>query len=565
MPLAVLAQPDAGTLLNQQQRQQQRFPDRLPEAERQPVRPALKPTAGARVVVKSIRFSGAVDLASEAELQAIVANAIGKELDFAGIEQLARSVTEFLRSRGWFLAEAYLPQQDITDGHIEINIRPGRLDGSDGKGKSFEIIPGGKLATRIDSNRLAAIAAHRLPAGTVAHEGDLERAMLLMNDLPGVTARARLEPGQESGSTHVAVDVEEGPLVTGSVGIDNYGNRDTGAAQLNLAAQLNDPLGIGDQGSVTASATQGLDIARLAYSLPIGSEGLKLGTTWSAMDYRIVRGTGLAAGLKGSSETGGVTLTYPVIRSRNNNLYTAIGYNRKALKDDSTAGLLKDKRVDSWNANLFGDKLDAFGGGGFTSWNVGWTQGKLDLSRISADQTADALGYGTQGSYDKLGYGVSRLQKMPHNFSFFANFSGQTAGKNLDSSEKFILGGPNGVRAYPGSEASGDSGGMVNLELRYDLPSSSFGQLQMVGFYDAGSIKLHDDPKAIAIPTYSGQNAYALSGWGLGFNLSKTGSHMVRLGWARKIGDNPGSSVAGLDADSRTDKSRVWLQATLWF
>ena len=78
------------------------------------------------MLVKSVRFTGAAGLASEAELQAVVADAIGKERDFAGLEALVRRVTGYLRGRGGFLAEAYLPRQDITDGHIEIVVRAGR-------------------------------------------------------------------------------------------------------------------------------------------------------------------------------------------------------------------------------------------------------------------------------------------------------------------------------------------------------------------------------------------------------------------------------------------------------
>ncbi|HEX5391967.1 MAG TPA: ShlB/FhaC/HecB family hemolysin secretion/activation protein, partial [Rhodocyclaceae bacterium] len=478
---AVQAQPDAGTLLNQEQRSQQRLPDRLPETEVPVVRPALKDTNGAKVVVKSIRFTGAPEFANEQELQAVVANAIGQELDFAGLQLVARKVTDYLRSKGWFLAEAYLPRQDVTDGNIEIAIRAGRLDGKNGKGQPYAIVPGGKLVTRIDPSHLESIAAKHLPAGSTVYEGDMERAVLLMNDLPGISARARLEPGAEEASTRVVVDVEEGPPVTGSTSLDNYGNRDTGLYQLNLAMQINDPLGKGDQVSMMATQADGIDLARAAYSMPVGADGMKLGASWTNLDYAIQRGVGRASGLKGASETMGLNLSYPFLRSRATNIYGLLSYNDKALKDDSKAGLLHKKRVDSWLAAVSGDRLDTLAGGGLTSWNLGWTGGKLDLSAMPDDAALDASEYNTQGRYDKYNYGLGRLQKLPGTFAVFANFSGQTAGKNLDSSEKFLLGGPNGVRAYPGAEGSGDNGWLFNLELRYDvLGGTDWGQLQFI-------------------------------------------------------------------------------------
>lgn len=565
-PLAVQAQVDAGTLLNQQQHQQQRLPQQLPDAQRQAQQPALTAPAGQKITLKAVRFTGAVQLASDAELQAVVASSIGKELDFAGLEQLAARVTDLLKAKGWFLARAYLPRQDITDGLIEIAILAGRLDGSQGQTESYRLAINDKNPLRIDPSRLTAIAARQLPPGATVRMDQLERALLLINDLPGITARARLEPGTQADSTRVVLDALEGPLFGASAWVDNYGSADTGVNQVNLAAQLNDPTRRGDQASLSVTHTEGLDLARLGYTVPLGSDGLKLSGNLSSMSYEVIRGTGLIAGLKGSSTTSGVNLSYPYLRSRAANLNTNLGYTNKALKDESNAGTLRDKRLDNWSLGLSGDSVDALAGGGYNAAGLTWTQGRVDLSRNPGDASADASSYATQGSFDKWGYNLTRLQKLPGAFTLFANLSGQATGKNLDSSEKFILGGPNGVRAYPGSEAMGDAGWLANLELRYDVPAATpLGQLQLSGFYDSGHITLHHDTKGVTIPTATGDNSYGLAGWGLAVNLSKPGSYSVRLGWAKKLGDNPGRSLTGLDADSSADSSRLWLQATFSF
>jgi hemolysin activation/secretion protein len=284
------------------------------------------------------------------------------------------------------------------------------------------------------------------------------------------------------------------------------------------------------------------------------------------MNYHIIRGTGLAAGLSGKSDSSAISLNYPLIRSRGNSLYGSASFTHKALVDDSIAGQLRDKCIDDWSAGLSSETLDGFGGGGRTSWNVSVTQGHVDLSHNAADQASDAATYGSQGTFTKFSYGVSRQQQLPQNFTLYVNLSGQSASKNLDSSEKFILGGPGGVRAYPGSEALGDSGLLGNLEVRYEPAGGTpWGILQYFGFFDTGAINLHHDVNGITIPTASGQNEYTLSGGGLGVSLSKPGRYSMRLVWAKKMGSNPGSSVSGLDADSLNSPSRVWLQANVWF
>jgi hemolysin activation/secretion protein len=88
--------------------------------------------------------------------------------------------------------------------------------------------------------------------------------------------------------------------------------------------------------------------------------------------------------------------------------------------------------------------------------------------------------------------------------------AGQQASKNLDSSEKFSLGGPTNVRAYPTGEASGDEGWRGTLELRHSLAAS----VQGVLFYDFGSVKINKTPFAILA------NDRQLAGAGFGVNAS---------------------------------------------
>ncbi len=562
----VVAQMDAGSLLNQNQRNRERLPERLPDEEKHDAVSQQTPRQLARVRLKSVRFTGEFKQVSESDLQALVADAIGRELDYAGLEGLVRRVTEFLRAKGWLLAEAYLPEQDVTEGEIEIAIRGGYLDGRNGRGKPFRIMVDEPLSLRIDRGQLADIAAELLPPGALLRTEDLERAVLLINDLPGISARARLVPGDDKGSSRVLIDAKEGPWVTGSIGVDSYGNPDSGSEQTNLSVQLNDPHAVGDQLAFSGTHAEGLDLGRLGYSVPVGSQGAKLAVSWTAMNYRILSSTGRAAGLEGRATTSGLSLSYPFLRTRMRNFYGFAAYTHKALTDDSIAGTLRDKRVDVLNAGLSGDSLDGVGGGGLVSWNANLAVGNLNLDNDASEAAADALAYRTQGYFSKVFYGISRLQRLPGAFSVYANIAGQVAGKNLDSSERFILGGPNGIRAYPVGEASGDSGWLANLELRYDLPAiSALGRLQFVGFYDIGHITLHRATNGIATATLTGRNSYSLAGWGLGVSLAKTGSYQVRLSWAEKIGDNPGRSSTGLDADGSADKSRLWLQAMLWY
>jgi len=557
--------PDAGSLLRQQEQLEQTLPQAFPEVEApEALKPAMQAEPGVKVRVKSIRFSGAIDLVPESELDALMKHAIGEELDFAGLQALAARLTEHLRSRGWLLARAYLPQQDVTGGTIEIAILKGRLDGAAGEGGGWKVTL--NEDARIDPARLARIAEAAAPSGNPVRQEELERALLLINDLPGVNARARLEPGSATGTTRILVDANEGALFTGNLWADNNGNHSTGEAQLNATLNLNDPGGYGDHASLGLTASEGIQLVRLGYSAPLNSRGLRASAGYTDMRYEVKNGTGVAAGLEGHSRIARVGLNYPFIRTRALSLYGSVDYHRKSLTDDSKAGTLRDKRIDAFSFGLSGDSLDHWQGGGFNNFGLSATHGNLDLSRVAADRAADAATLRTQGSYTKLNLNASRLQRLPGHFTLLGRISAQLADGNLDSSEEFILGGPNGVRAYPVGEAQGDEGWLASAELRYDWPGGTpLGALQLSAFADTGGIRTHKKPGSVAIPTATARNAYQLSGAGLGVSLSKPGSYSVRLSWAHTLGSNPGRSVTEGNADGKTDNHRFWLQAVLWF
>lgn len=558
-----LSGADAGGLLRQQERHQ--APELRPEsalAEVEEARAVRAVEEGVAVELKAVRFSGAVDEALEAQLQQVVVGVLGKRLDFAGLKALADDVAAYLRGQGNLLARAYLPRQDVTAGVLEIAIIQGRLDGAQGEGGWQISVAQG---ARIEAQRLAALAERAAPSGEVLKQGELERALLLINDMPGIVARSRLEPGRTPGSSRAVVEVREGPLLSAYAWADNYGSSSTGESQVNAALSLNDPLGRGDRARVNLSASEGISLVRLGYGAPVGAAGLRTDIGYTAMRYEVKNGTGVSSGLQGDSASVQAELSYPFIRSRGLNLYGSAGLVHKVLNDDSSAGVLRDKRIDAFSLEVTGDSLDRLGGSGLNNWNLRLVTGRLDLSRVAADLAADAASLKAHGHYNKLEWGASRLQRLGAGLTLSGRLAGQVAGSNLDSSERFILGGPGGVRAYPVGEAQGDEGWLASVDLRYDFNGTPLGDVQLSVFADTGGIRLHDDPSGITIANASGRNSYRISGAGIGLSIGKPGSYRLGLSWARALGSNPGRTATGNNADGESGKSRVWLQGVAWF
>lgn len=546
---AQAAPPDAGQLLREQQPQRQ-MPRQLPTPEAEKERPPLS-DSGVRVAVKGFTFSGIEGLVTESELQSLVADAVGKNLSFSELQSLAAKVTAHLKDKGWFLAKAYLPKQDVTGGVIEIAVIQGKSDGL--------IIRRDKSA-RISEKSISSIVQKSVRPGQPINQQRLERSALLINDLPGVTAKASLAQGSTPGTTSVQLDISEGPLLSGAIWGDNQGNRYTGAWRGTGLLSINDPLRYGDQLSLLITGAEGLILGRAGYLFPIASNGLKGNLTYTGMGYEIVEGETEVLKQEGDSHTIDAGLSYPILRSRTANVTTSIGYEFKKLTDSISDVDTRDKTLHSGTVSFMGDKYDTFLGGGYTTWNAGATTGTMD------ETIADIAITNTEGNYTRFNFGLARLQRLTERTTLNLSYSGQLSLDNLDTSEKFYMGGPYGVRAYPVGEAAGDEGHLFNVDLRYDLPlPASIGLFQLNGFYDAGWIRLHKDTWPNSITTISNKNDYWLQGAGLGLNYAYKGRISIKATWAHTVGDNLGRSTSGRDADGRSDDNRFWLQAMLFF
>ncbi len=537
--------PDAGSILRDQQLRQNPQVQQLPSSEETKDQ-TPESGRGVQVMVKGFVFSGYEGLVTEGELQSITASYVGKKISYSELQSIVEKVTAFLKNKGWFLAKAYLPKQDVTSGIIEIAVHQGKSDGSLSIKKDKSV--------RIRTKFLQHIGALAIQRGQPLNEQKLERSVLLMNDLPGIDARASLAPGKIPNSSGVEISVTEGSLFSGSVWADNQGNYYTGAWRGNTMLSINDPLRYGDQMTLLLTEASGLTQGRVGYSFPLNRNGFRGNLAYTGMRYTL--GGELAGeNYKGRSNNIDAGFSYAMLRSRTSNLTTSISYGYKALVDTWKSDVpLRDKQLSSATFTLSGDRNDHFYGGGYISGNIGLTTGALHESVAN-----------TENNYTRLNYGATRVQRLAERINIDVSLSAQRAMNNLDSSEKFSLGGPNGIRAYPVGEGAGDEGQLISTNLRYNMPAAAaLGAFQISCFFDAGRVRLQKN-EGVSPNTATNLNNYWIQGAGLGFNYSYLAKFALRGSWAHVIGDNPGRSSAGNNADGHNDKSRFWMQATAYF
>ena len=516
--------------------------------------PAVRAGDDVKIIVDKLRVTGQT-VYSEAELLAVTGFKAGSESSLTQLGAMALKIADFYHKNGYFVAQAYLPPQDITHGAVTIAVIEGRY---------------GNITLRNQTNLSDAHVNNvlrGLNSGDIIAIAPLEERLLLLSDTPGVIVKSTLVPGATAGTSDLIVDVTQGRKLSGSVEADNAGNPYTGEYRVGATVYINNLTGHGDVASLRVlTSGSGLTYGRAAYQVPFGRA--TAGVAYSHLDYRLqdykdrkfsalqAHGTADIASLYGS---------YALIRSRDANLYALIDYDDRTYQDkvDATSPpSVTDKKVHAWVLGLSGDLRDRFGGGGFSTYLLTWTAGDLDI-RTPGARASDfdlgipgATGPRTNGGYNKLGFHVTRLQNLAGPFSLYGSLRGQVASKNLDISEKMELGGMYGVRAYPEGEAYADEGYIGSLEGRMLLPKFSPGmpgQMHLIGFADYGHVTLNHNT------WLAGQNNNrSLSAAGVGLTWEDYNNFSVRAYWAHRLGsEQPISAPDG--------PSRFWIHLVKYF
>lgn len=549
--------PTGGILLDQMKGTGAPAPEKAaPELNVQhEARPAFRAPEGFRIKVNGFHITGASAF-PEAVLLPLVDGYVGREVGMADLDQAAAEISKYYRQHGYFVARAYLPAQEIKGGIVEITMIEGRL--GDVKVKVGGSNP--RLSEPVATRTVESSAK----VGDVVQDKHLERGLLLLNDLPGVNVKSTLVPGATSGTSDLLVDATEGKRVTGSVDGDSFGNKFTGVYRAGATVNINDPTGHGDLITLRGmTAGSGLNYGRLSYMIPVGYSGLKVGAAYYQMKYQL-GGVFSALNAQGDAKVASLYGLYPIVRSRNYSLYGNVGFDSKKMTDQSLGFSVDDKKANVYTLGVNGDARDAWGSGGMSSYALTLTHG--NLSGVLSDYILPANAQ-SRGGYDKLNYSVTTLRRVTDLTSVYLSLAGQMASKNLDASEKFILGGPYGVRAYPQGEAAGDSGALLTAEARFDVPQAKLpGNFQFVGFFDAGQVTMHQTTWALWQGTnpYISNN-YTLAGAGIGINFVKPDDYLIHITNAWTIGNNPGRDIYGNNSDGSNSKSRFWIQAVKWF
>ena len=538
---------DAGALQQQIDRNQNfKLPRQMAPALPKPI--ANKPSTGLKILVKHFKLQGNT-LIEEAQLQDFLQRYEGKELSFSDIEAVVAEVAEVFRQAGWTV-QVYLPEQDVMDGVVIIQIVQARFG---------KVVIEGDIPRPATTESLKAIIAAHQASGAFLSSKNIDRSLLIADDISGVYVNGNLAEGTHESETDLVLKAAQRPWYDGNATADNTGSRGTGANRLVLNLNFNSILGNGDQVSTNWIETKASRYSRVGWTVPVGVDGWRVGMSSSHLAYSVLQFQTTVAPT-GSSDTTGLEASYPLLRSRNQNLYLSLSMDEKRFLNFSEGQLASDyfNRVKS--LGMYGNSFDDWGGGGSNTGSLTYSEGFLNLDG-SPNAAEIASTTQTAGAYRKIRYALSRQQVLVSDWSFYGSLSGQRsmASKNLDSSEKFYLGGSSGVRAYPSSEAGGGNGVMGNFELRWQVDP----RVMVTSFYDIGQVTLFP---AKNLQDVTALNAYSLKGAGFSAAWQTADGATLKVVWARRIGVNPGANIeTGKDLDGSLVRTRLWTSVNMPF
>ena len=433
--------------------------------------------------ISEITINGAPNLASS-ERERIIGEFLGRCLNVGDIERILSEITKYYIDHGYITTRAYLPAQDLNNGHLEILVIEGVVDKiliNDGDAKSISV-----------ANIFPGIE------GDLLNLRDLEQGIDQINRLASNNARLDIQPGEKTGASTVVVHNTPSSPFHFNLSADNQGSESTGKKQGAVTASVDHLLGFNEMFSITHreslpndSDYKGSESDNLNFSIPFGYTSISVGLSRSRYSSPLNLPSGLQLVSSGTSENQNIRLDRVMFRGQKTRATLAATLTTKSSKNYLDGQFLAVSSRRLTVLDLDGDISTGFLGGAMT-FTLGYARG---LSIMGASKDLANLPYWaprSQFGKVKVGFNYARpFQMFGKNASFTSQLTGQKAQTTLHGSEQISIGGLYSVRGFVRNTLAGDDGYYLRSELSVREPvvigSAVIGSRFYIG-YDTGEV-----------------------------------------------------------------------------
>ena len=430
---------------------------------------------------------------------------IRKRISLGHVYEIAQTITNMYRHDGYILSKAVVRSQQVDKGIIRIDI----IEGFVGKVNVQGDVAGPiKL---LNSYRKKLLNSKPLLAK------DLERYLLLVDDLPGLSVKSVLTPSEvQLGATDLTL-ILASKKYDGSRGINNRSSKFNRPIKISHTTNVNSLLGLYEQIGFQAVVTkhiEGLRFFNRFYDMPVYSEGAKI--YFSTAGSKSQPGSDLEElKLKGGSPNFMLKATHPFIRSRSKNLNANFSF----IQRNSTTKFLgetdSEDKLRIANLGLSYDFVDDYRGVNLLSIN--WSQG-FGFSGMREIGSQNLLSREGRSGFTKFSGEVLRLQPLSPSWILLGGVTWQYALDKLLVSEQFGLGGSQFESGSDFSEITGDHGIAFKLALHkvFEINKANIRDIKAYTFFDYGTVWNR-------LKTSPGSNKQDLGSIGLGLRFNLTG------------------------------------------
>ena len=427
---------------------------------------------GPRLQVKSFKLVRAVDRPARgvkvADVQALLDQARASQpaegYTVNQLQGIAAKVADYYHSKGLILAQAFVPQQTVRDGVVEVEVLEGALN-------SITVEGNKSYSTRTLLRPFNGLV------GSPVEKNSIESALLTLADYPGLTAYGVLGAGRDVGATNLTLRVQSEKRLTFDTSFDNDGSRFAGEYRLRAGLTVNNPLGDADYlklyglyGFDTADHNANGAYGGFEYAVPLFSPRDQLLLSYATDAYNIgnVPAGTAASQPKGNTGIGEVAYRHAFAPDRLGSMSVGLALDIKRatfqlqgqdkFKDDLT-NLRTDFAWDRIDTKLRG----------VNQLSLAYTHGfKSALGALGDYDPAAAVPpsrVGATGDFNKVTLSLQRLQHITTNTSLLLRVQGQQSSDPLVSLEQFTMSGADAVRAYPVADSIQNTGGFLENTL----------------------------------------------------------------------------------------------------
>jgi len=475
-------------LLEEQRRRLEELQD-LPGKEAKPQAPAM-PVDTRCFPIKDIELKGA-DSLSGADRTRLLKPYIGQCLGVAQLNELLKVITDYYIAKGRVTSRAYLPQQDLSSGHLQVLVVEGKLEGL--KGAQGSTVTDRELAMAFPGK-----------VGEALNLREVEQLVDQLSRLPSRQAQMELTPGSQIGGSEVLVKNTPQKPWRASLSRNNDGQKSTGEQQWGAGLEWDSPLGLADQlilrgGHDAISDHQKTSKnSMLYYNVPWGWWNFSY--TYSESDYR-TPGDLDGYKYKQTGDSQNHQLRAERVVHRDDVSKTSVNVGLTHLR---TNNYFNDERLD-----VSSNRLSEFQvginhgrriGSAFVNLDVGMQNGTGAFDAQKDDQERIRGNLTPTPRYRKYTATVSYLQPFTlwgESLSFSSLATGQRSEDVLYPAQRMSLGGSYSVRGFKDQQLTGDSGGYWRNEVRWARPVTldwmrpAFAEYGASVGYDQGVIR-HD-------------------------------------------------------------------------